>query len=330
MKCILFGVATLWILSSIGCGTYSTLLTDTSEANKLLVWSLRAEGQDANPDTNEERNNEKESDRANKEDKPHEITTDRPDYTEASTTVGKGRVQLETGYTFTTDRQAGSRLSAHSYPEALLRIGVLAEWFELRLGQNFASERLTLPDGNIETVRGAEDLNVGTKLALTEQRHYLPEMALVLQATAPTGLRDFSAQSWLPGCNWLYGWEIVEDALAVGGSTQMNRGRGVQLLPVVNNAGLITDTVEGTHYFLELAQSITVNYTLTAKLGAYTEWFAFFPHSSLDPSVGTEHYLNGGFTYKFTPNIQFDIRAGVGLSRRSDDFFVGTGCSFRY
>jgi hypothetical protein len=73
-----------------------------------------------------------------------------------------------------------------------------------------------------------------------------------------------------------------------------------------------------------------VNYTLTKKLGAFTEWFALFPHSALDPDVGPQYYLDGGFAYRFTPNTQFDIRAGVGLNRHADDFFAGTGFSFRY
>ena len=37
---------------------------------------------------------------------PDQIATDRPDFTEASSTVGRGRVQLESGYTFFTDRCA--------------------------------------------------------------------------------------------------------------------------------------------------------------------------------------------------------------------------------
>src|SRR5262245_28360471 len=38
---------------------------------------------------------------AEKPPKPEKIQTDRPDFTEASTTVGRGHVQLETGYVYT-------------------------------------------------------------------------------------------------------------------------------------------------------------------------------------------------------------------------------------
>ncbi|MBY0513076.1 MAG: transporter, partial [Gemmataceae bacterium] len=53
------------------------------------------------------------------------LASDRPDFTEASSTVGKGRVQLEGGYTFTRDHSGEVATTSHSYPEALLRIGMI-------------------------------------------------------------------------------------------------------------------------------------------------------------------------------------------------------------
>jgi hypothetical protein len=34
--------------------------------------------------------------------------------------------------------------------------------------------------------------------------------------------------------------------------------------------------------------------------------------------------------HTFTNNVQFDIRAGVGLNRHAADCFAGSGCSIRY
>jgi hypothetical protein len=244
------------------------------------------------------------------EEKP--LESDRPDFTEASSTVGKGRVQLEAGYTFIRDRSGGATTSSHSYPEALLRIGALADWLEFRLGQNFGHTRTGAPHA-VFSAAGAEDLYLGTKLGLTEQARVLPEMALILQTTVPTGEREFTAGKMQPGLNWLYGWDVIPDHLTLGGSTQGNKA--------LDAAG---------HGYVELAQSLTVGYVLTERLAAYTEWFAFFPCGAVAPSVGALHYLDGGFTYKVTPNLQFDIRAGVGLSRLADDYFVGSGFAARY
>ena len=68
------------------------------------------------------------------------LDPDRPHLPEAST-VGKGRIVLQSGYTFTGK---GSTFSSHEYPEALLRIGMFADWFEFRVGQKFLSQAHTL------------------------------------------------------------------------------------------------------------------------------------------------------------------------------------------
>lgn len=47
-------------------------------------------------------------------------------------------------------------------------------------------------------------------------------------------------------------------------------------------------------------------------------------------TVETQHYTDGGFTYKLTDDIQWDIRAGLGRNDAAADYFVGTGLSVRF
>lgn len=235
------------------------------------------------------------------------LVTDRPDFTEASTTVGKKVLQIEMGYTYISDNSGGVTTSSHSYPETLFRYGIFADWLELRVAQNFAG----VDDGVLESNSGAEDLYLGFKIALTSQSGILPEMALVPQMTVPTGHNAFTSGEVLPGVNWLYGWDVNE-FISTAGSTQFNRA---------------TDEGTGDAY-TEWAQSWTIGYSLADKLGAYTEWFAFFPTSA--DTAKPQHYFDGGFTYLITDDIQWDIRAGVGLNAAADDYFVGTGLSIRF
>src|SRR5438128_184612 len=65
------------------------------------------------------------------------LSSDRPDFTEASNTVGRGVSQVEMGYTFAYDDGSGSRLYAHSYPELLFRQGLLFDWLEMRVAWNY-------------------------------------------------------------------------------------------------------------------------------------------------------------------------------------------------
>jgi hypothetical protein len=277
----------------------------SSGSKTLLTWSAKPP---ESPEQAEGANGGGAADRPGED----AIATDRPDFTEASSTVGKGRIQLEAGYTFIRDRTGGITTHDHSYPEALLRIGALAEWLEFRIGQNFG-QTAAAGLGAPFNASGAEDLYLGVKLGLTEQHRILPEAALILQTTVPTGHREYTDGRVLPGFNLLYGWEIIPDRITAGGSTQANAAND-----------------EMDHGYVELAQAFTVGYGLTDKLSAYTEWFAFFPAGAVAPGTTAQHYLDGGFTYKFTPNLQFDIRAGIGVSRRADDYFVGSGFAVRY
>ena len=106
----------------------------------------------------------------------------------------------------------------------------------------------------------------------------------------PTGSPAFTAGEVLPGLNWLYGWDVT-DFISIGGSTQVNRA--------------VEESESGrADSYTELAQSLTIGYGLTDSLGAYTEWFAFFPHGA--EQVEVEHYADGGLTYLLTDDLQWD------------------------
>ena len=145
-----------------------------------------------------------------------DIVTDRPDFTEASSTVGLGVAQFETGYTFTREGDDQS----HSWGEPLLRVGLFANWFEFRIGVTPVSESVLAGAGRV-TQSGAEDLYLGAKIWLTPQEGILPELAIIPQMTVPTGGNAFSDGQVQPGANLLYGWDITEE-VSFAGSTQYN------------------------------------------------------------------------------------------------------------
>jgi len=236
------------------------------------------------------------------------IDPDRPHFPEASTTVGKGRVVLESGYTFT---EKGSSFS-HSYPEAVLRVGMFADWFEFRIGQNFLNKRQTVGDVRM-SANGAQDLYLGVKLALTEQRQYLPEIALIPQITVPTGSRAVSADRVLPGLNVDCGWEVIKERF------------NIELLVATNR---VRDDVDHSH--VEVATGLTGIFNLTRNLETFAEWDAFYSVGATGQGRGRRHYAVDGFVYFITKDVAVDIRAGVGLNAQANDFLAGTGFAVRY
>lgn len=275
---LLTALMTSLLLSSLQlkAGDDNAPTTDQTSRGTLFQWSSGVTG---GPDLSEP------------------LVTDRPDFTEATVTVGKGVAQLEFGYTY-IDTGDGD---VHSLGEPLLRYGILTDWLELRLGL-FPLEE----DGE----SGFSDLYFGFKIALTPQEGLLPEMALIPQTFAPTGSSAFTSDDWEPGVNWIYGWEI-NDFLSTAGSTQINQR--------------FEDSGDD---FLRLAQSWTVALSLNDKVGAYTEWFALFPVESGEAE--NEHYINGGITYLINNDAQLDVRVGWGLNDAAEDFFAGVGLSLRF
>jgi hypothetical protein len=239
------------------------------------------------------------------------IVTDRPDFTESSVTVGDGVTQVEMGYTYTYDQDAASSTSQHSYPETLFRIGMLADWFEFRLDWNVGGVNENAFDaGDISDV-GSEDMGVGCKIALTPQECILPETAIILESSIPTGDQEFTAGEMLPGFSYLYGWTI-NDQWETGALTGLHRE---------------ADEETGDFY-MQFAQSWTLVRSWTEDISSYGEWYCFVPTGAdTDP---TQHYFNGGFSVLLSDDVQWDIRAGVGLNDAADDYFVGSGLSVRF
>ena len=236
------------------------------------------------------------------------LVADRPDFTEATTTVGRGVFQIEFGYTFGLDRDDGNSVRGHSFGEPLLRAGVLAEWLELRVAASPVSQRIE-SGGSAASDTGMEDLYLGVKLALSEQQGLIPAIALLPQTTVPTGSDGFSNDRVLPGVNLLYSWDAT-DNLSLAGSTQVNRAVG--------------DSDEG---YAEWAQSLTAGVGLGARTGLYGEWFAFFP--SEPGAAPAEHYVNTGLSRLLADDFQWDIRVGFGLNDPAEGLFAGTGVTLR-
>ena len=172
---------------------HATPQSEPPPRKALLKWPGLTQGDDEEPN------------------EPRRLDPDRPHLPESSTAVGKGRIVLESGYTFT---KKGSAFTSQTYPEALLRIGMFADWFEFRLGQSFLNREQTVA-GVRTRAEGAQDLYLGIKLALVEQQGLLPEIAVIPQMTLPTGSKTVGAGKVLPGLNVDCAWEVINERFSI-------------------------------------------------------------------------------------------------------------------
>jgi hypothetical protein len=239
------------------------------------------------------------------------LDPDRPHFPEATTAVGKDRAVLESGYTLS---KKGSSFLSQSYPESLLRVGMFADWFEFRIGQNFLhEEEKTGGTTNVRT--GAQDLYLGMKFALTQQKGLLPAIAVIPQMTVPTGSSTLTSNRVLPGLNVDMSWEIVKNFFSV------------EVL-VGNNevAGKYADEIHTSHF--ETSTGITGVFQVTRKLEAFAEWDAIYQIDGAER--GPRHYAVGGLVYFISSDLEVDGRVGVGLNDRSNNLIGGVGFAVRF
>lgn len=255
------------------------------------------------------------------------INTDRPDFTDAVYSVGKGVTYLENGYTFHKIVDGPVHISTRQLPESLLRHG-LTDQFELRLKWNgYLMTDYKDYSQNIHlTEFGGEDLDAGFKWELIQQEGWRPMVSLVSGILIPTGTRSISANAAEPHFNIVYGWGLRR-WLYLKGQT------GADFLKVSNSpVSTIGSVVPG--FQIERTsqaswhQSFCFLTQWTKRVGAFHEWFMIQNTGAGDTRA--QHFLDMGTYIYMTPNIQLDARIGTRLSNRVGETFTGAGFSARW
>ena len=215
-----------------------------------------------------------------------------------------GDLQAEGGYTFA--RSAGERSS--SAGELLVRVG-LARFAELRLEPGSYSW-VTSPSG---TQSGREDGEVGAKLRLYdppgENPSPVPAVAVILKSSIPTGGAVFREKRLQPEAELATEWTLA---------------RHVGLGTNIDMAWPLAD--DGRRY-TEFSVSASFGFDLSPRIGAFAEAYGFVPENSGAKRTG---YLDTGLTASLSPDLQIDVRAGVGLNGTPPDYFVGAGLVRRW
>ena len=240
-----------------------------------------------------------------------ELITDRPDQTEASSTVPAGYVQIETGWIFSRDDEEGVRQQAHELPGTLVRIG-LVDWLEFRAGwRGYRREDIRVGSLRADD-DGVGDAELGTKIRLRHEKGALPEVALIVGASLPVGSEGFSAERVDPSFRFSLSHTLSE-RFALGYNL------GMLWVSEFDDTGKRT-TLSNYLY------TGTLGIGLTERLGTFVELFGEIPASAVgDPA----HSFQNGFTFLVRPNLQLDVAGGVGLTKEAPDWFVGVGVSVR-
>lgn len=239
------------------------------------------------------------------------IETDRDSYTPATTTAGKGLSILESAYTF-SDNRVG--FETHSLPELVNRYG-LTDWLELRLGGNYeVGGASTSFSGGVPSLDepGGKGLEQGSqviygfKAAVTDQNHWLPESAVIVEAGTPTSGKDVATQFMT---TYVFGWMLPHDwKLDVG----MRYGY---------------DSTMGDHFNI-WSPSTVLKIPVFERWTVHAEYFGIFSEGLARDS--TQHYFSPGIHYLVNQDLEVGIRVGWGLNTQSANFFSNVGLGWRF
>jgi hypothetical protein len=240
-----------------------------------------------------------------------EIETDRDSFTPATTVVGRGRLIVESSYSFLDNR---SGAETHSFPELLTRIGV-SENIEFRLGWNYEiggggsvsnagspTEEELPGDGREEE----GSLLYGFKVSLTKQEGWLPQSALIVQANTPTA-GPVNASQFTTG--YVFGWILPND-WAIDSSLRY-----------------AASSEEGDHFNL-WAPSVVLKVPVHEQWKAHIEYFGIF--SDNRETDEASQYVSPGIHYLVTPDFEVGVRVGWGLGDDSARFFSNVGAGLRF
>ena len=241
------------------------------------------------------------------------IETERHDFTQSTTVVGRGTTQVEFGYTFFQGSGETEVEDSHATPELLIRYG-LTEKVEFRLRYNevwqFGEEDLS----------GSEDIHWAFKIRTSDQQGWRPESALEIRATAPTGGVDWSTDEVEFGLDYIYGWKISPRVEIYGSSGFSTNGLG---------EFAFRPSAPADEEFILYTQSVAIGTELTERCTAYTEFFGLFT-DGFESDEERPVFFNVGLDYYLSDNVVLDVRAGTGLNADAEDLFFGMGGAFRF
>lgn len=227
------------------------------------------------------------------------ISTDRPDQTETADIVPIGYFQWESGFVWEHVNNSNQNITFNS---SLFKVGLL-ENLELRVITEFAGTRVKQEGGNLHE-NGFKPLAVGTKIAISKESTYLPQISLISHLSfSGTSSKQYEIESIAPDFRFVITKSINEK------------------LALSTNLGAEWDGVSSKAIGV---YTLALGFSLTQHWGGYIESYGFLPEDG-----PADHRADGGLTYLIGQNILLDTSAGFALTKGSPEYFVGCGFSLR-
>ncbi|MGB5814663.1 MAG: transporter [Thermoanaerobaculia bacterium] len=237
---------------------------------------------------------------------PGPIVTDRPTDSASPLLVPRHTFQLEAGYKFSRTGSDSGTIDAQVLPDLLARFGINKK-VEARL----VAAGWTFESGADDTETGFNDISLGAKIALADERDRRPQMALLVDVSLPVGHSDHTNEYVIPKVLFL-GSNSLSDRIG------LTYNVGPSFVTVDSNGGSDTNA--------DLSYAVALSGSTGGPFSLFGELYGAFAFGSNRPS---RHNFQAGTTILLNRRFQIDIRGGLGLVDNEPDWLVGAGLAFR-
>jgi hypothetical protein len=239
------------------------------------------------------------------------LATDRPDFVESSSVVGKGVFQVETSLSFERDHGNGATIRTRSTP-TLLRYGV-SERLEFRVESDGLLRQEVSAGGGTSTESGTADASLGAKWSLrgSNEASGQPALALLAHIDLDSGSAAFRGAGKVPSLRLIAEWELPGDA-SVGVMPGFFYGK--------NDAS-------GERYWGGILAA-----TYSRPLTASTRGFVEIAGQELRSKRhgGNVVTFDTGLVFAIDSDTQLDFSINLGLNEHTPDRTLSIGFSRRF
>jgi Putative MetA-pathway of phenol degradation len=232
---------------------------------------------------------------------PGKIDADRPDQTEGAVTMPKKWIQFEPGF---GKQRTNPTENEYQHPTLLSKYGITKK-IEFRLITTISTITDYRDPLHKQKETGLSPVEVGTKIALWEEKKLLPKTTLLAHLVIPKlASKNLQANKLAPNFR-----------LSMQHSISKVVGLGY-------NLGAEWDGYSNEPTWI---------YTFSPGFNIGENWYTYIEaFGSISKQNAPEHNIDTGIAYFVNNDLKLDLSGGFGISEAAPDWYIAIGASFRF
>jgi hypothetical protein len=230
-------------------------------------------------------------------------TADRPGFADSPTVLGRGHVQVESGFSWEIQSDSAGPTRTFTWPEVEIHAGVTPRIDVSLTWDGLVSTVVTTPPMNTDgRSTGGADVRLGAKFGLVSRPHF--DIALIAYAYLPVGSESVSSDYADPQARFT--WAVsFSDRLALWGTADMAAERE-----------------DDRHVRAKPAASASLGTTIVKSLNGFVGIIAEPPPDGSTPHVWS---VEAGLVLPVGDRHQIDVWVNHQLDESAHHWFVGAG-----